>query len=220
MTQRIGLVALRVIGAVAESAAVDLENQVTVISGPTDTGKSYVFDLLDYAFGASTLRQIPEALPYRHVALWLRLDGDPVTLIRPLEGGKFLLANGFHKSLSDFSKAEKLSERHSATSEDNVSAWLLRAVGLRDKHVRVNQEGKTRSVSFRDVAHLTLVGETRMQAPANPIEPTDQYTARTVEQSVFRLLLTGEGDEEVKVARKKSGTSKAREQRSVVLTKL
>ena len=54
--------------------------------------------------------------------------------------------------------------------------------------------GKTRNVTFRDVAHVILVREEQIYSTGSPIHPTGQYVQKTAESSFFRYLLTGVDD--------------------------
>jgi hypothetical protein len=64
------------------------------------------------------------------------------------------------------------------------------------KKVQTNQRGKTRPLSFRDIARLVLIDETSVIADRSPIF-SGQWVSRTVESSVFRFMLTGVDDSSV-----------------------
>ena len=57
----------------------------------------------------------------------------------------------------------------------------------------MTNQGKTRPLSFRDIAPLVLVDEESVITKRSPVL-SGQYADRTIESSVFRLLLTGTDD--------------------------
>jgi len=53
-----------------EDATVNFGPSLNVISGPSDTGKTFIGECIDFAFGAATIpSNIPEAQPYELVIL-------------------------------------------------------------------------------------------------------------------------------------------------------
>jgi hypothetical protein len=89
-----------------------------------------------------------------------------------------------------------LSAKHQPDNEDTVSHLLLELSGLAGKKVRTNQQGKTRALSFRDIAQLIFVSEESVISADSPVL-SGQFTRKTVESRVFGLLLTGTDDSSV-----------------------
>lgn len=160
---------------------------LNVIAGPSDTGKTFIAQCIDHMLGASTpLKRIPEAAGYDAARIEIETaNGDEFALERSLDGGPFRLHRGGETTI--------LGETHQADREDTVSHLLLSLTGLTGKKVRTNARGATRTLSFRDIVHLIVVGEEAVIAERSPVL-SGQYTAKTAEISVFRLLLTGADD--------------------------
>lgn len=178
-----------------EDAEVRFRTGLNVISGPSDTGKTYILQCIDFLLGARDApEQIPEAHGYDTASLEITAIADSATftLSRALRGGAITL------SRPDGSEAV-LSERHSAGSQDTVSVFLLDLVGFVDSRVRKNARGETRSLSFRDLAHLVVISEEDIIRKRSPLL-SGQYTTKTAEKSVFRLLLSGVDDSAVVAA--------------------
>ncbi|WP_221282257.1 hypothetical protein [Prescottella equi] len=173
---------------------------MTVIRGPSDTGKSFIVDAIDYMLGAKTLKEIPEREGYSTILLGLILpDGSPVTLSRSVDGGNY----GLHlQDLHDHRVAQlpppqkTLSQQHSATAEGSLSRYLLKALGLDGRWVRKNVRNATDSLSFRNIAHLCVVDETQMQSEVPPAF-TGSYVTRTKEISVLKMMLQDEDDSDL-----------------------
>lgn len=183
---------LSLIGRGVPNAEVRFRPGLNVVSGPSDTGKTFIIQCIDYMFGASKPpKAIPEAERYDTVRLSLRPKNDSrqIVLERSLRGGDF-------KLLVEGQVERVLSAKHTAGDKGSLSHYLLSLAGLTGKKVRTNQQGKTRDVSFRDVARLILVDEEDVITERSPIH-SGQFTNSTVESAVFRLLLTGVDDASV-----------------------
>jgi hypothetical protein len=171
------------------SAEVRFRAGLNVVSGPSDTGKTFIIQCIDFMLGASTTpKSIPEAERYDTVRLGIKVNGDArtVELERSLRGGEF--------KLRIEGQADRvLGAKHTAGDKSSLSHYLLSLTGLASKKVRTNAQGKTRDLSFRDLARLILVDEEDVIAEKSPIR-TGQFTSATVESAVFRLLLTGVDD--------------------------
>ncbi len=84
---RIQLTHLTFTGIGMSDASIDFSPHVTVIHGPSDTGKSFILDAIDFVLGAKKLKEIPERDGYNRVLLGLQLpSGDRVTLTRAVNG--------------------------------------------------------------------------------------------------------------------------------------
>lgn len=174
------------------NAEVHFRSGLNVISGPSDTGKTFIIQCIDYMFGASKApKPIPEVERYDTVRLGLRANNDSskIELERSLRGGEF--------KLRVEGQADRvLSAKHTAGDKGSLSNYLLTLSGLSGKKVRTNQQGKTRELSFRDLARLILVAEEDVITERSPIH-SGQFTRAPVESAVFRLLLTGVDDASV-----------------------
>ncbi|WP_185792084.1 AAA family ATPase [Actinoallomurus bryophytorum] len=176
-------------------ATVDFAPGLTVIYGASDTGKSFIVDALDYMFGGTKLREIPEGRGYTQILLGLEAsDGQVLTLQRSTENNKVAVFRRDLRNATSETPDKYFSVTHKANSRNNLSRFLLDILGLDGKWVRKNAKGEARTFSLRDVAHLSLINETRMMARQPPVLSSGQKIHETVEKSIFKLLLTGEGD--------------------------
>ena len=73
--------------------------------------------------------------------------------------------------------------------EDNKATRdVLDLSGLGTKKVRTNEQGKTRPLSFRDIARLIIIDEETVIKEDSPVL-SGQFTSKTVESGVFRWML-------------------------------
>jgi hypothetical protein len=177
---------------------------LNVVSGASDTGKSFALSCIDFAFGARhTPRNIPEITGYKVVSLHLisRVNQEQFVIERALAGGDVRV---LHKdSTGNVINDSVIPFIHNAKDSGTLSGVLLELIELWGRQIRKNAKGKRRSLSFRDIAYLCVVDEERIIAERPP-HLSDSYTERTAESEVFRMLITGrESDEIVVVPGKK-----------------
>ena len=204
---RLKLLHLTFTGVNKAPASVDFSPHVTVIHGPSDTGKSFIVDAIDFVLGAKKLKEIPEREGYNRVLLGLELPtSEHITLARSVEGGSISLYRSSIRVEPSTSADETLAAKHNAASTKNISRFLLDQVGLDEKRVRKNVRNETHMLSFRDLIRLCLIGETEMQAERAPGFSGNPVN-KTKEVSALKLLLTGEDDSAL------TAVSSAREQK-------
>ncbi|HJX78144.1 AAA family ATPase, partial [Glutamicibacter sp.] len=192
---RILLTHLSFVGGQSDPVSIDFDEKLTLILGPSDTGKSFIVDAIDYMLGKQKLRRIPEIQDYGTVLLGLKMpDGTPLTLARNITGGKIRCYRSSIRDVPTGPADFELGAKHDADNLANLSNFLLAEIGLSKRSVRKNKSNVVRSLSFRDLAHLCVIDETRMQSLTPPPLPSAQVIHATVEKSVFKLILQGEDD--------------------------
>lgn len=216
MPNRLGLIHLTYVGSGRDPVGLELGPKLTVITGPSDTGKSFILDSIDFMLGAKSLREIDELEGYSHVLLGISVLNEEIatfTLMRPVTGGKTHLYEGDVRNLPNSQAARVLNESHNAENVRNLSNFLLTEIDLSNQRVRKNARNTTRSLSFRDVAHLCVISETNIQAVRSPVFSSGNPQNETVEKSILKLFLEGEddaglievaSDAEVKISRGKN----------------
>jgi hypothetical protein len=189
----ITLLYLTFVGANVPVATVEFGERLTLVRGPSDTGKSFIVDAIDFMLGGQELKDIPEREGYAEVLLGLRIAGNEYTLMRSVTGGAFGLFDGRVQGRPSGPPPRTLSQTHNAGNSENLSMWLLEAVGLAGSKLRKNVRNDTDSLSFRNLAHLVLVDETQMQSEIPPAM-TGRPTSKTKEISLLKLILEGDDD--------------------------
>lgn len=210
---RIVLVHLTLVGPNVAPATVEFGRHANVVRGPSDTGKSFVVDAIDFMLGASSLKEVPEGSGYEVALLGISdADGQSITLSRAVRGGEFGLWESDLRIMPTTPPPRTLGASHNAKNPENLSRFLLEKLGLDGRRIRKNAKNETVSLSFRNVARLCVVDETSMQATTSPVlsgRPTD----KTKEVSTLRVLLQDEDDSSLvaspsKAERRKLTTAK------------
>ncbi|MEJ0092214.1 MAG: hypothetical protein WDN46_01915 [Methylocella sp.] len=181
-----------------KTSEVQFSAGLNVICGASDTGKSFLAETIDYMLGGSTLREIPERIPYAEIALDLAtMGGETWRLQRATAGGEFRLS-----SLNEDATAPAivLKQSHAHERTDNVSGFLLDKIGLLGRRIlKSGSKGTTQSLSFRNLARLVIVQEGEIQQRGSPFWG-GQFTLKTPELATTKLLLTGIDDSAVVTA--------------------
>lgn len=188
---------LRLIGKSVENASIVFKKGVNIITGPSNVGKTYIFQCLNYMFGGSkSPKTINQAKAYDFIYLEIIDHKDNnYTLLSDLKGSNFKLYNSSIDDIKEFDEFEILDRKHNPASEETISAFLLKLNNLSGKKIRTNQKGKTRQISYRDIVKFSMVNETQITTEDSLI--VSHYTKKTEEPNILKLIVTGKDDSTV-----------------------
>ncbi|MCC6334303.1 MAG: hypothetical protein IT380_09990 [Myxococcales bacterium] len=179
------LLKLQYSGEGREDVSVSLSQGLNVITGASDTGKSFILETIRFMLGSSAeLRRIKEADGYDRAVLSLRSANVQHLFGRALRGAEF-----WHRPGADGGE-ETLAPQHKEDDGKSMSVVLLRMIGLAGKRLQVDSNGKTRGVSMRDLVRLTVIDEETIITKRSPVL-SGQHKDKTVDSSLFQLLLSG-----------------------------
>ena len=186
---------LAFLGPRREPASIVFRPGVNVICGASETGKSFIVEVIDFMLGSGTpLRDIPERAGFDRIRMPVACTGwPPLGLERSTEGGHFAVYEEDLLAAAPRTERRTLRQQHSAAREDTLSHALLARIGLTSRKVRRNRAGDTSSLSFRHLARLCIVDEEEIQRAGSALVSV-QYTQQTMEYSVLKLLVTGTDD--------------------------
>lgn len=186
---------LLLLGTHVAPATLDFARGLNVITGSSDTGKSFAVECLDFMLGAQDpLRDISQARAYDKVVLEIASSaGEMFTFERALEGGKVRCFPVPYADITGDTRFEELAVKHHPRSDKTLSFRLLTLCGLAGRVLRTNARNETRTVSFRNVANLVLVDEEKVITKGSPAL-SGVVTEATADKSLFAMLLTGQDD--------------------------
>ncbi|QHE89209.1 hypothetical protein [Hydrogenophaga sp. BPS33] len=179
-----------------EPAKLNFVDGLNIVYGASNTGKSFASEAVLFMLGA--VKELPtndEIKPYDAVWLGVTLgeDGD-FTLYRPTAGGNLKLFPGLISS-HPTGKGEVLKWRHKEKAADTASYRILDALGLHDRWIVRNAgSGEKEQLSIRILAKYAVVGEEDIMSKRSPVLLSGNHPDRTLEQNLFKLLLTGQDD--------------------------
>lgn len=186
---------LRVTGPSVRTAVLDFQDSLNVISGASDTGKSYIFKCIDYMLGGKRPpKSVPEDAGYEVLGIELgTYDGSTISLERSLKkGGDFRVYRMPLSDIEDTSEFDEVSEENKPNRTDTVPYLLLDLCKMTSVKVRKNKSGDTRRLSIRDLCHFSLIGEDRIISETTPMWPSKQFTQKTAERQAFQFFISGE----------------------------
>lgn len=194
--KRILLQKLVLSGLSKKDAILEFKQGLNIITGDSDTGKTYAFQCINYILGGSTVpKSINEAEGYSFIRLDFSVEKEQYQLIRKIGDSKITISHN--------GEIMEVPYKHDSTNKNNLSRFLLSVISESDDlpQLRQNKQGKKRSLSFRDLVHICLVGETDILLEQSAFD-TSNYSEKTVRKSVLKYVVTGEDDRKVLAAEK------------------
>lgn len=173
-------------------ATLDFGPGFNVISGVSNTGKTYVAQCIDWALGA-TKRPKPMVASrgYEKVCLEIEThDGKRFAIGRALAGGAVEVIEGTFDSRG---KRTKLSGKHKSGRTETISHFLLSLFDAAGAKIRKNKRNDLQELSFRTIAQLFVVDELRIISEESPAR-LEEVGASTSYVSGFSFVLTGHDD--------------------------
>lgn len=172
-----------------EPAVINLKPGLNVISGPSDTGKTLIFECINYVLGSSNKpKEPPEARGYTNLYLTVTVSGSDFTLERSIPSGDIRIFKAAYDDIKDDTKQETVSSHTNAPQ--NISKYLLDILGMSNKKLKKNESNETIQLTFNILRCLVLVNEIKIQESISPIF-TGEIISKTVEKALFRFMLTG-----------------------------
>ncbi len=185
---------------------------LNLLYGASNTGKSFTLKTIDFMLGGSgPLPEFKEREGFDRIWFGFTLVGvGDFTLSRSIAGGGYELYETLISSDQPNARSKKLAAKQPTKELHSLSQYLLDQLGFAGKMLAKDINGNSEAISFRNIAAVSLVDETRIQNENSPIESGD-ILFRTKERSLFRLLTTGIDDSSITpvVDKKTFETSKA-----------
>lgn len=192
---------LIVTGIGKEPSILEFKAGLNIVCGPSDTGKSYVLECIDYLFGSDKTR-LDKNTGYDWVKLIIATETGRITLERQLDAKK-IRVNSTDRYID--SGTYSISGKN-----NNISDLWLQLIGItKDHHIIKNSRFERQRLTWRTFSHMLLIKETNVFQEPSIIMPK-QNTASTAALSALYFLITGKDfaeaetkeDKKIKEARK------------------
>lgn len=193
-------------GSKTHTADVEFFKGLNVIYGPSEKGKTYIYQCIEYLFGSSVKpKDIPEAKSFHEIIITIKTyTGKYHTFTRSLSGGNVSLYEN-QKDKTTFTRSLEVDNKK---SKETISDYLLKLCNLKDKKIRKNAEGSLQKLYFQDLFAFLMINEEKIITDKSPIA---QLTTRehintkiTFQKNRFRFLVTGKDDSAIKIPLKKN----------------
>lgn len=182
------------------SAVIELQKGLNVISGASNTGKSYICQCIQFILGAENPpKNIKESKGYTSLEVTFKQDdGSSFILKRELKANADIV-------LIESEVTKILKPTHKG--KNNLSSFFLEKAGVGNKILVTGVESFNHStLTLRIFEKLFIVDEKRIITDDSPLG-TGQNTEKTLERSLLKTLLTG-NDDSVVLGLKKNKESK------------
>ncbi|MBC2077873.1 hypothetical protein HCA99_01435 [Listeria booriae] len=192
---------LVVTGATVKPVSLLFSTGLNLVTGPSNTGKTYAFQCIDYIFGnSSSPKDIPEGKGYDTIFLEIQSNSDKTSSVYSrslVEENSILYYEGVTYENKDRKQPINLIEKHDL-KKPNISSDLLRKFGFTlPIKIKKSSGGAKVSFSFRYLSPLLLIKEDTMIQERSPIYTGASYTDRTQRAHAFKFLMTGTDDSEL-----------------------
>lgn len=167
--------------------SIDFLDQNSIIQGPSDTGKSYIVDCLNYCLGSTLIpRNIGLSDGYTKFLLNFHINKEKYTLIRDYAFKIERVYNGF---------ISKLPENNDNLIEQKINDFLIEKLGLKGKQI-LTKSGTRSNVTLSALKSLSFSDESRTLAKEYFIGSTksNDYTKK---KSILAYSLLGRDDSDI-----------------------
>jgi hypothetical protein len=164
-------------------STVDFGTGLNIVCGPSDTGKSYIIECIDYIFGGSNV-PIDENTGYNCVTMIVETAQGSITAERIFESNKL------NVSSTDPRIESGVYGTRTGKMNANTDLWL-RLIGVEGRHTVVsNKDFVKKNLTWRFFLHMFLIQEERVIQRPSILLPR-QNTAQTGTLSSLLYLITG-----------------------------
>ena len=188
---RMILTKLTLSGVGKKDAVLTFERGLNVITGDSDTGKTFAFQCINYILGGENPpKNITEAKDYNAITLEFTINDELYRIERTIGSSKVCIVhNGEHLIMP---------YKHDPANTKNLSRYLLQLLQghSENAYLKKNKQNQKRTLSFRDIVHLITVDETDIIAEGSSFQSI-QYTEKTARKSVLKYIITGSDDQNI-----------------------
>ena len=178
-------------------AFLDFDTGLNVVSGASDTGKSFAYECINYVLGASDVPEIPnEASGYEWALLELfdKSERQSLTLKRSLLESQKNDIYYFHADIAHLDNASFETLSCDSKAKNSLSSKLLSLCKCSYRNILRNcSKGETGAFTFRKFIYLMMMSETRIVQKNSPIFMGDTKRDKnsTAEVASFFTILSG-----------------------------
>mgnify|MGYP005991369731 FL=1 len=131
-------------GVNVEDAVVSFKKGANIISGPSNTGKTFIFELIEYMLGRGNLeRRVTESKIYQDIYLEIKDYNDiSFTLKSNFEASDYKIYECKLELIEINTEYKTLKREHTPGKEDTLSSYILKKCNLYGALIRTNANGK------------------------------------------------------------------------------
>jgi len=176
------------------AAEINLKKGANVITGPSDTGKSYLFSVINYVLGRTSEpdNDIPEGYGYKKFTITIETYKNEVRYLLERYLGENQITI-FKVIGNDLELVNVYKTRLPLNNPLNISNFLLDLCELDTSVLLKNRlEGRKQLLSFKNINQFTSIAEERIITKSSPFYFTENNANHILEQSMISLILDGQ----------------------------
>lgn len=179
---------LSIRGEYVREATIDFKPGFNIISGVSNSGKTYILQSIGYVLGATTKpKEIKESIGYNAIFLECQdKQGEIYTLSRSIKSGKIYKYNS---SLENINFAESLDFGKTVGEDSEISKFLLSKCGIDVIPIVKNRRGETQSITFNTILDWMLIDEVSIIDNKSILLPSGNRSIKTY-LNTFNYLIT------------------------------
>lgn len=184
---------------------------LSVIAGPTQTGKTSIVDFIAYCLGGSRLP--PHLEIHEHVRaalLEVDLDGEPTVIERSAAGAPSSFATVWHAGFDNIdAAAERRFDIEPTGSPDGLSQFVLASSdldGVRLSDSVVKDDTKSAMLSIRDLFKVMIVANDRLDNKNLVFEHSNPMVAQKFRQAIEVMFGVYDNEEAILAERQRQAT--------------
>lgn len=187
---------LEVLGDTVKPSIIEFTKGLNVIYGASDTGKTFIYECINYMLGDSKVPKITiaEAKGYTHCMLE----------IETFKGKKHLLTRYFNSEELTVDTEQEPLKAGNKGKKKSISDFLLTLCSIEKKDIK-SAKGKTKKLYFKYLKKIFVVDEVKIIDTESPIL-SGQNTDKEFDKNLFKFVLTGEDDSNLVVLLTKEET--------------
>lgn len=163
-------------------SSVDFTNGLNIIYGPSECGKTFILDCIDYVMGSTNFENDGD-IGINSMSLIVETENGNLTLFRKLDD-VFVSITSDNPTIESgtYSTSKK-------AKDDSLNKVWLKILNLEDGiKIYSTEEMKTQSLSFRSLIHLFLVKENDVFCKSSALIPPKFTGITALKSSILYLL--------------------------------
>lgn len=177
-----------------EPVLIDFGSRLTIITGGSDSGKTYLYNLIRYLFGSEKLENagINEAKGYDFASIEFSINEDLYSLERGLhDNSDYKLYSGGISTISSSTFIQTIVKTPS--SKNSFNSIFYSKLGFNKAQVRINNNGGVQKFNLGNILNFFCIDEIRILT-SKSLLLSEQYADQIKSKSEFKFLLTQRDD--------------------------
>lgn len=185
---------IEITGMLSTTVSIEFGSKLTIIVGGSDSGKTYLYNLIRYLFGDEKLENadIGEAKGYDTAYIEFSLGDEHLTIERGLhDNSNYKLYSGGIDTAGPNTFIKNIMK--TASSKNSFNTIFYGKLSFNKAQVRVNGSGGINKLNLGNILNFFFIDEIRILTKQSLLL-SDQYADHVKNKSEFKFLITQRDD--------------------------